>query len=514
MAGYAYGLDGGGAIPDDETVDETGMVSEPGPAQDQGAIPDDQSQDNGPATVPAQAQPQQQDQGPSQDQGSQSGVDFNAAHVPANAKRIIQYLLGADAAPAEAANKMVQATRMEHPDLSQDDAQLVAVHKAMEQGGPEAAHQLLQYNRGAYNYKAAVATSLINGSSQGKAPDLQGAADAATEASKNLLDGSNARFVASPDGTITATVKPPGADAPASYNLTPQQFGQLFDVGGSGQFDRMLGTGGLPGALARLTSQGAQSPTAPQDGASATQKQEDKGTQAAGEDSSPSSEGGDVIGLPKKSAGPQYDEDLVERANRAFPWISQAQQKERWLAQTQEARDSQEEANKSKQEIAKTQANSRITYGQERAQGQVGAAHERRLGVENSAQTRADGYAKVQQQKAQLALQKMAQQSQDNDTRNRINLATKLINNPNWATQDPKERDAIIQRYGLDKLGVPLSTAPQAGAPPNTQTPPAAAATPPQQQQQPGALDQAAAGKKFYNGKWYSREEYRQAFGK
>jgi hypothetical protein len=38
-------------------------------------------------------------------------------------------------------------------------------------------------------------------------------------------------------------------------------------------------------------------------------------------------------------SGPQYDEDLQARANFAFPRISQGREREAWLAQQQEARD-------------------------------------------------------------------------------------------------------------------------------------------------------------------------------
>jgi hypothetical protein len=470
MAGYETALADGGAIPDDQgesySPDEEAQNT-PMESGQSGAIPDDQSQPQ-----PAQHEP-----------ASRSGADFNAANVPANAKRILQYLLGADAAPQQALDKFARGAKAEHPELSDDDANLVAVLKAHEQGGPDAAHAMLQANRVAYNYKASVANAALNGA-DGKAADPQQAADAMTEASKHVLDGSQARFVASPDGNFTATVKMPGSDQRQSYNLTPDQFRQLANVGGDGQFDRLLGTGGIPMALQRIT---AQASTAPQGGPSASQETEDRGTQAP-EDQTRSSgqvapieeldkgeqqqarETGDVVGQKKRTANSQFDDDLVARANQLYPWISQGAQRNRFLVQTQEQRDTAEAEQKNKLNVAKEQGTFRVEGAKARAEGQVGAAHERAEGQVGAAQVRADSYAKAQQQKAQIALQQMAQRAQDAAVRNRINVGMRLINNPNWATQSADERNAILKAYGLDQLMEPVSPSTQ-----SPQTPPAAA---------------------------------------
>lgn len=470
MAGYAYGLDDGGAIPDDQ-----GESYNPD-QDDSGALPvADNSDNSGALPVAAPNADNSQNQG----NGPLGGLDFNASHVPGNAKRIMQYLLGTDAAPPEAAKKMVQATQLEHPDLSPDDAQLVAVQKAMQQGGPEAAHQLLQYNRGAYNYKAAVAASLLNGSAQGKAPDLQGAADAATEASKHVLDGSNARFVASPGGTITATVKPPGADNPSSYNLTPQQLGELFNIGGTGQYDRLLGTGGLPAALARLTSNTAQTPAGLLAGASAAQTQEDRGTQPVqGGEAQPPGEGGDTVGgdqggfwdaKGQLKGQPHFDDDLVGMARVRFPWMSQGAQRNAWLTTMQEQRNSAEAEQQNKVAVAKEQGTYR--FQAEKARGSD-AAGVRGQSAERVAQTNAGARVEAAKTRAQAqAAALMQKASQFGQSEQGKNLRALVSNQNAMLTQGgPEAAAAAVKKLQelSQQFNVEEPQAPQA-----PQTPPA-----------------------------------------
>src|SRR5712664_273696 len=84
-----------GAIPVDESA-ALNTAARPQPGDNSGAAPvmppAAQQGDNSGAAPVTPGQPQQ----PAQ-QGSRSGVDFNAAHVPGNMKRIVSYLMGADA---------------------------------------------------------------------------------------------------------------------------------------------------------------------------------------------------------------------------------------------------------------------------------------------------------------------------------------------------------------------------------------------------------------------------------
>jgi hypothetical protein len=395
--------------------------------------------------------------------------------VPGNAKRIIQYLMGADAAPPPAADKFKQGVQTEHPGVSEDDANLIAVHKAGEAGGPEAAWSMVQYNRSSYNAKQAFAKAALAGA-QGKPPDIQAAASAATQASHHVLDGSQAVFIANPSG-VTATVKMPGTRSRVSYNLTPQQFSQYLDVGGNGQWDKLMEQGGIPAALqkiagARPAAQGAGAGQ-PEAGQQTAQADEDKGTQA-----------------PAKPAAPngQFDPDLEARADRMF---GKGKVYDPGRIQWMSEQESQQENRQNKLDVEGKKADAWKEVAQRRAGGQVDAAHERRLGTENAAATRSEGYAKAQQQKAQLALQKMAAQSRDSNERNRINVATRLINNPNWATQSADERNAILKNYGLDQLMEPAA--------PRTQAPTTPQAAAPQQQQQ----QNAPARLKLPDGKYY-----------
>jgi hypothetical protein len=495
MAGYAMGFDDGGNY-------EPGGENYPG-EDESGALPvvdsDEQQvqqQDNSGA-LPV-AKDQQQPQEPQ----SRSGLDFNAAHVPGNAKRIIQYLMGGDAAPPQVAQKFEQGVKVEHPGISDDDAALVAVHKALEHGGPEAAWAMTQYNRSAYNAKQAFALAALTGSANGKPSDPSAAAQAATQASPHMLDGSQARFAAAPNGSITATVTMPGGHS-VNYNLSPQQFAQYLNVGGDGQWDKVREQGGIPGTLQKIVS-GAALQKAQVNGAqpaSQAQQDDDRGTQPSSVPgqkfgSTPSTtdlSGGEPssnYGQWNKMASPDYDPQDVARAQRMFPNDRAAQSK--WLTE----QESQEAERQVKRDVAEGQERARLGAARERAGGQVGAAQARAKGTVDAATVRAESYAKSQQQKAQLALQKMAQQANDANARNRINIATRLINNPNWATQSKEERNAILKQYGLDNLMEPTAPASQ----PAAQTPPAAA--PAQAPQRPANVPQGA---KFYKGKWYTR---------
>jgi hypothetical protein len=299
---------------------------------------------------------------------------------------------------------------------------------------------------------------------QGKGPDPHAAAQAATDASKHMLDGSTTKFVANADGGgFTATVKDAN-NVHQSFDLTPEQFAQWTRPGGAGQWDKVLAGGGTVAALAQLTSGGTRKPVP------------GKNDEGETEDVTPGEEGTGIAGTgftkdqvnkvapPEEGGWASYnkairgDEEQNAAALRRFPWASQGAQRRAFTSQEQQ----REEELKNKKDIAEGQERARLGAARERAGGQVGAATARASGTVEAAKVRAEGSAKAQQQKAQLALQKMAQQHLDADARNRINVATRLINNPNWATQSADERNAILKKYGLDQLVEPATTPPAA----------------------------------------------------
>src|SRR5665213_2370636 len=154
MAGYTLGFDGGGAVDDDDDPDT--VI----PTDDQGSPPaaQDQSADTGSQPSPEAAQ------GATNDSGFvPGGAPGLGQAINGGVKKIAAYLMGADAAQPQVAKKFEQGIKNENPGISDDDANLLAVHKAHEMGGQAAAWQMVQYNRMAYNAKQSFAKAALNG---------------------------------------------------------------------------------------------------------------------------------------------------------------------------------------------------------------------------------------------------------------------------------------------------------------------------------------------------------------
>lgn len=143
-----------------------------------------------------------------------------------------------------------------------DQANLLATVMGSEHGGQAGmadTWEMMQYQRGAFNAKQSFAAAAFNGT-DGKPADINAAATAATQASAHIVDGSSASFHVDGRG-VTATVTDP-AGKKTSYDMTAQQFGQYLDVGKTSQFDRLMQTGGVAGAMQAV---GAKPSGAPQD---------------------------------------------------------------------------------------------------------------------------------------------------------------------------------------------------------------------------------------------------------
>jgi hypothetical protein len=476
-------------------------------------IPDDNS---GAAPVlpaaqaaPGASEPQQGAPPP----GSAGGANFNAGDVPGNMKKIISYLMGADAAHP---NVIDQAAQHADPggQMSAADRNLIAIDQVADKGGPQAAWPLVQANRVAYNAKTAFAKTALEGSQQ-KPADIKAAVDAANQAQSHVLDGSNIMFAQTQSG-ITATVKMPGTTQTQQINLTPQQFGQFLDVGGDGQWDKIMDSG-APATLQRLAQaqpqpsggtgkmavgmsaaqrRGGQPPAPAPQAPQASQDQEAE-TPAAprarsniGETPSTLNWSGTDAPLNPPDDKTDYGDELEQRAMRMFPGITQQTQRDQWMA-SQEDKDLDRTnrvdvaAEKGKNDIEKAHiaAGAHVQGAEATAKARVDAA-----GLYSGAKRDAAlaGIAAKQQQLGQAAQNANSQR------------ALKLIQTKIMAGQAlaPNE-DAFVQ--SLPGLAQPQAQRP--AAQPQQQNAFLGAAPKPQ-----ASVNQPPVqGAKQFNGKWYTR---------
>jgi hypothetical protein len=502
MAGYAMGFGDGGAIPDDEDY---------APAQDE-----QQPQGNQPtgvAAMPDVGEPPIEGLGRRVAENIGEGWEnFKKNPVvrtvkraftedtgnPHNQQSVLGYLMGADAAPPQAAEKFSTGLQAEFPGISEDDANLMGVHKAMELGGPAAAWAMVQYNRQAYNAKQSFALAALNGV-QGKPPDVQAAAKAATQASTHVLDGSKTVFNATPDGFVTATVTMPGSDGATSYSLDPQQFAQWLNVGKDGQWDHVMENGGVPGTLQRLSR--------PQTEAQRTGQPIARDPTGADQPPLPG-------GADKMDVSTNYGDELEARADAMFGKglnTGTQRQRQEWLAQQEEKElerqnkiDVASEKGKNDIEKARVTGTARIGAADTTGQHRENTQRLRSDSNEKVANIQADARAKSDQQKALLAAKKMEQQGNDARMRERGRMARAAISNPNFLLQTDAQRDAVYKQFGIDQVM-------QGATPPTGQaaTPPSGQGAPAPQPSNNGSQAQrpanVPAGAKLFEGKWYTR---------
>ena len=164
-------------------------------------------------------------------------------------KRIIAYLMGGDAAHPDTLDQLGKQVDPEGR-MTPADRNLASLDAVYDKGGPQAAWPILQANRVAYNAQTAFAKTALQGTPQ-KPADLDAAIDAANKAQGNVLDGSNVNFSQNRNGGVTATVTMHGTSQQHQIDLTPQQFGQFLDVGGDGQWDKIMDQS-APATLHRL----------------------------------------------------------------------------------------------------------------------------------------------------------------------------------------------------------------------------------------------------------------------
>lgn len=228
---------------------------------------------------------------------------------------IASLLMGKGAADPTEAQKL--ADQFKAQGANDDQANLLAVVQAGKDGGQPAEWSMVQYNRVAANAKFAFANAAFNGIN-GKAPDINAAATAATQASAHILDGSSASFHVDGSG-VTATVTDTEGKK-TSYDMSRDQFGHFLDLSGPSQYDRLMQTGGVAGAMQAL---GAKPSTAPAGGdASTTSDKDQSKMQQSGAADTTSSDGTQSI-VPKNSGtgkgDKSGDDDDVDADQSAKP---------------------------------------------------------------------------------------------------------------------------------------------------------------------------------------------------
>lgn len=481
-------FDDGGAIDTDD--DNSGAV----PVMPAAQTPDDNS---GAAPVMGTNPP---------DQGSSGGDQSNPTrdaitNFPKNVKAIVSYLMGQGAAPPEAIDGAAQQVDPSGQ-MSADDRNILAVEQANQKGGPQAAWALVQANRVAYNAKTAFAATALAGI-DGKPADIAASARAATQASQHILDGSSTVFTPNQQGGVTATVKMPSGQ-PQQINLSPAQFNQWLQVGGDGQWDKVMENGGVPATLQRI-SQGQGIPIQPQTanarvGAPARPQaqarpapapaQSPGQVQGQGQDQDEGSEQPvtsygrtpstlNLSGSDEPARGTSaaeetgYGREMEARAMRLFPWASQEAQRNQWMA----AQENQEEERKNKIDVAGETGKQRIKVAEATGRGRVETARVTGDSRLESQRVRSEGnkdVAKLQtdarleglKQKAIQFAQKQEQTAQDNASRERARNFRALLTNPNFVLQKPEDIQAAAQKAGIN-LGV--GTAPAAPTQPQAQ---------------------------------------------
>lgn len=487
------------------STDNLGDDSQPGPQPTQSAIPDGGAETFG-GDRPAYAQ----------DNGM---LPINAA--ASGAKSLVGYIMGQGAAPQQQAEA---AARQVDPEgrMSPDERNLLAVHRAAEMGGPGAAWAMVQANRQAYNGKQAFARAALNGV-DGKAGDLAAAADAATKASAHLLDGSTAVFHPQEDGVV-ADVRPPGQKESIQIKLTPDQFNEYLDVGKGGQFDKVLHNGGVPQTLQQI----AQGPGEPLPGAplagSPGQRPGRSQESINAEFAQPGNKTGHMLpknlyeradqdaedGLAPEPEAPETDpkkirdneeyDAIAERAKKIFPHDSQMARRQQWQQE-------QEAAYKDRQNRTD------VAIGSQEAKKEV-ARITGTAGVEK-AQTYSSSKERINQEKmvqqAKLQADRLVAQAQNAADRNRAQNFRAALTNPNFVLQTPEDVAKLTRQYGV--------TLPQQAPPGETpDVPTGQPLAAPTGAPKAAPTGQAGAppqpGMKFFNGKWYTRDQYRQEFGR
>lgn len=487
-----------------------------------GAIETPVEDDSG-TSPPAQAQaapqqpPEQNGPGGSPPSGPLAGIG----------RKIVSYLMGDGAAHPDTLEQIAKQVDPEGK-LPPADRNLLAFDKIRDTKGDSAAWSILQANRVAYNAQTAFAKTALTGTQQ-KPADIGAAIDAANKAQANVLDGSNVSFAHHGSG-VTATVNMHGTTQPQVIQLSPQAFASWLDVGGDGQWDKVV-QNSAPATLQKLSQQypaqqtGAATVGAPAQArqarpAAAPQPAPQPAPQGGGDDDNEAPAApqapqqaaqaapprqaqardvtaGDQPALPgthdaqghslqgNKQPDTNYGEELEARADKMFgPAGNTATTKEReqWMS----AQEQESEKLKNNVEVATEKGNkanerARIT-GSSRNEGEsIKAGAKMEAAKTYSAGRQAAAMAKIAQEQAR----EEAINGRSNKSIAMAALRTKVGTGSKLTPQEQAYWDSTIQATP-EPAQRPQSGAqrPQSGASPGQ---------PPVQ------------GARFYQGKWYTR---------
>jgi len=440
---------------------------------------------------------------PQEAAGPNGPIARNLKAFPGNVKRIVSYLMGEGAADPASLNQ-IGAQVDPGGQLNADDRNLLAVQKVAETEGPEAAWKLVQANRVAYNAKQAFAYTALNGTQQ-KPPDLNAAIDAANKAASHVLDGSSVAF-APAQGGVTATVKAPGSDQPQTYNLSMDAFRRYLNVGGDGQYDRVM-QATVPQTLARLSQGGGQGqdridqlrpmrPPAAPAAAEPTEPAEIPQTNFGKTPSTMNLSGSTAVqgGRPLPSEETNYGDELEARARRMFPSVSQEAERNAWMAQEEQ----RQEANQVKIDVARQTGEGRVQAAQAAGGARVEAERERGAAQRDVAGIKTKGWQYASDAKkasAQIAADAKLAHDGNVDARARLETARKAIATKRLTAEPltPEEKQLEQQMAA----GGAASASPTSRQPAPQQAP--------QQRPQGGSQQPPVQGAKLYKGQWYTR---------
>lgn len=306
----------GGPVEDDtEDTDVTGST----PA------PDDGSQDAAEAGQPSQAAPGRQETGEGFRQPGDVGAMEKAGLMPHNllqqipgVKQIASWIQGAGGMePAQ--TKALEDAADPQGSRHESDRKLAAVAEANKRGGPDAALGAVQGYRKQYNMLNSFAAVKLN---QG---DTQAAAEAATQAQNNMLDGKRVSFAYNGDGVTVAVTNSGETNPSAVIQLTKPQF-NAFLRGSEGQYD-IVHTTGLEASLQKLA------------GTAGKALDQQQGT------ARPNAQFSGGVRSPSAGAQPvqpNYDPQIEARSREMFPSVGQNTERLQWIA----AQEQQREKNK------------------------------------------------------------------------------------------------------------------------------------------------------------------------
>lgn len=368
--------------------------------------------------------------------------------------RLVSYLMGEGAAHPQV---LQQAADQIDPEsgMSASDRNLMVIEDANRRGGQEAAWKMLQANRVAYNAKQAFAYAALNGNQQ-KRPDVHAAVDAANQAADHVLDGSNARFMVSTGGQITATVKGPDGGPAQVFDLSADQFRQYLNPGRAGMWDRQMQPGGIGRTLTNITqnqqrvsSVGQLPPLA---GARQAQAEPEEEARQGPQDPASTPQGQFRMTSPGEET---YDPKLQKRAWGRFPGVGSSAERADFMAGQEAASDKLKnnvEVAETKGEAANTVAATRGTFGN---QGKEIDAKSR----ETVAGTRLKGFMYASDAKkaaAQIVSDQKAAAAGSKDAQARIDSSRKAIatirQTGGTLTPEQAETEKLLNQRGQQAL--------------------------------------------------------------